>query len=191
MIKWSRSYTYHLRSAQQMAAPVMILCAVLCLGTQLCSMLCDPWAVAHQAPLFMGILQARILEWDAMPSCRGSFQSRDQTRSPELWANSLLTEAPGKPNGKYSTAHTHTYIYVLLLCLVTKLCPTLCDAMDCSPPGSSVHGILQARIFFPTQGLNLHFLHCRWIHYNWDTGNAHMYICILLKSYEVKYEYNL
>ena len=25
-------------------------------------------------------------------------------------------------------------------------CPTLCDTMDCSPPGSSVHGILQARI---------------------------------------------
>ena len=24
-------------------------------------------------------------------------------------------------------------------------CPTLCDPMDCSPPGSSVHGILQAR----------------------------------------------
>ena len=30
--------------------------------------------------------------------------------------------------------------------LVTQSCPTLCDPMDCSPPGSSVHGILQARI---------------------------------------------
>ena len=30
--------------------------------------------------------------------------------------------------------------------LVAQSCPTLCDAMDCSPPGSSVHGILQARI---------------------------------------------
>ena len=29
---------------------------------------------------------------------------------------------------------------------VTQSCPTLCDPMDCSPPGSSVHGILQARI---------------------------------------------
>ena len=29
---------------------------------------------------------------------------------------------------------------------VTELCLTLCDPMDCSPPGSSVHGILQARI---------------------------------------------
>ena len=27
-----------------------------------------------------------------------------------------------------------------------QLYPTLCDLMDCSPPGSSVHGILQVRI---------------------------------------------
>ena len=30
--------------------------------------------------------------------------------------------------------------------LVAQSCPTLCDPMDCSPPGFSVHGILQARI---------------------------------------------
>ena len=30
--------------------------------------------------------------------------------------------------------------------LVAQSCPTLCDPTDCSPPGSSVHGILQARI---------------------------------------------
>ena len=29
---------------------------------------------------------------------------------------------------------------------VAQSCPTLCDPMDCSPPGASVHGILQARI---------------------------------------------
>ena len=33
-----------------------------------------------------------------------------------------------------------------MLCLVAQLCLTLCDPMDCSPPGSSVHGIFQARI---------------------------------------------
>ena len=31
-------------------------------------------------------------------------------------------------------------------CSVTKLCPILSDPMDCSPPGSSIHGIFQARI---------------------------------------------
>ena len=41
-------------------------------------------------------------------------------------------------------------------CLLTKSCLTLCDPMDCSPPGSSVHGISQARILggllFPSPG---------------------------------------
>ena len=31
-------------------------------------------------------------------------------------------------------------------CLVAQSCPTLCDPVDCNPPGSSIHGILQARI---------------------------------------------
>ena len=39
-----------------------------------------PWTVAYQTPLSMGILQARILEWVAMPSSRGSSQLRDQTQ---------------------------------------------------------------------------------------------------------------
>ena len=34
----------------------------------------------------------------------------------------------------------------LYVCVSAQSCPTLCDPMNCSPPGSSVHGILQARI---------------------------------------------
>ena len=55
--------------------------------------------------------------------------------------------------------------------LVTPSCLTLSDPMDCSPPGSSVRGILQARTglgchsllqgIFPSQGLNLGLRHCR------------------------------
>ena len=41
-------------------------------------------------------------------------------------------------------------------CLVTESCPTLYDPTDCSPPGSSVHGTLRARILewvaFPSPG---------------------------------------
>ena len=33
-----------------------------------------------------------------------------------------------------------------VMCLVAQWCPTLCDTMDCSLPGSSIHGIFQARI---------------------------------------------
>ena len=32
------------------------------------------------------------------------------------------------------------------VCMRVQLCPTPCDSMDCSPPGSSVHGIFQIRI---------------------------------------------
>ena len=32
-----------------------------------------------------------------------------------------------------------------VLCLVTRACLSLCNSMDCSSPGSSVHGLLQAR----------------------------------------------
>ena len=39
-----------------------------------------PWTIACQAPLSMGILQARILEWVAMPSSRGFSQPRDRTQ---------------------------------------------------------------------------------------------------------------
>ena len=40
------------------------------------------------------------------------------------------------------------YLLELNFCSAKLLqsCPTLCDPMDCSPPGSSVHGILQARV---------------------------------------------
>ena len=37
-------------------------------------------------------------------------------------------------------------ILLLLLLLSLQLCPTLCDPIDSSPPGSSIPGILQARI---------------------------------------------
>ena len=64
--------------------------------------------------------------------------------------------------------------------------PTLCDSLNRSPPGSCVHGILQARILgwvamsssrgiFPTQWSTLYllrFLHCRWVLYRWATGDA-------------------
>ena len=43
-----------------------------------------PWTVALQASLSMGILQARILEWVAMPSSRGSSQPRGGTQVSQI-----------------------------------------------------------------------------------------------------------
>ena len=72
-------------------------------------------------------------------------------------------------------------------CSAIQLCPTLYDPMDCSPPGSSVHGIFLARILdwvaisssrrcsWPRDGTRVSFVSCigRWILYHWTTWEAH------------------
>ena len=112
------------------------------------------WTVAHQAPLVCGILHTRILEWVAIPfsicqlccCCIASVVSnsvrphrRQPTRLP------CPQDSPGKNTG--------VGCHFLLQCMkvkseseVTQSCPTLRDPMDCSPPGSSIHGIFQARV---------------------------------------------
>ena len=61
--------------------------------------------------------------------------------------------------------------------LFAQLCPTLCDSMDCSPLGSSIHGISQAKIlewvaipfsrgFSQLRGQTGGLLHCRQILYH-------------------------
>ena len=55
-----------------------------------------PWIVACQAPLSMGILQARILELVAMPFSRGCSHPGIKPRSHTLQADSLPSEQPGK-----------------------------------------------------------------------------------------------
>ena len=60
-------------------------------------LLATPWTVAHQAPLSMGILQARTLERVAIFFSRRSSQPRDWTHSPTLQVDFLLPEPPGKP----------------------------------------------------------------------------------------------
>ena len=46
---------------------------------------------------------------------------------------------------KTSVRYDPTPLRTKVKVLVAQSCPTLCNPMDCSPPGSSVHGILQAR----------------------------------------------
>ena len=69
------------------------------------------------------------------------------------------------------------FSWLLFACVVIQSCPTLSHPMDCSLPGSSLHGIFQARILewvaifllqgiFLTQGLNLGLLYYRQILYH-------------------------
>ena len=59
------------------------VCYQLAIGVCECSVVSEsfaiPCAVAHQAPLSMGLFQSRMLEWTAISSSRGSSQPRDQT----------------------------------------------------------------------------------------------------------------
>ena len=71
-----------------------------------CSVMSDsaiPWTVARQAPLSMGILQARIQEWVAMPSSKGPSQPRDQTQVSHI-AHGFFTIWASREalNNKYS-----------------------------------------------------------------------------------------
>ena len=72
---------------------------------------------------------------------------------------------------------SYSHSKVACVCICAQLCLTLCDSMNCSPSGASVHGISQARILkwvaisisgelFLTQGLNLRLLRCRQISYS-------------------------
>ena len=54
-----------------------------------------PWTIACQAPLSMGILQARTLEWVSMPSSRDLPNPGIKSRSPALQVDSLPSEPPG------------------------------------------------------------------------------------------------
>ena len=48
----------------------------------------------------------------------------------------------------FCLTHWTSYLHIspLCVCVCARLCPNLCNPMDCSLPGSSVYGILQARI---------------------------------------------
>ena len=59
-----------------------------------------------------------------------------------------------------------TYIQRARVCAkLLQLCLTLCNPVDCSPPGSSVHGILQARILewvaVPSSGDHIYITSCK------------------------------
>jgi len=62
--------------------------------------------------------------------------------NPELPVFSSLTHIPTLDNYKSVLSICESDCFVKVEVLVTQLLPTLCNPMDCSPMGSSVHGIL-------------------------------------------------
>ena len=94
-----------------------------------------PWTVAHQAPLSMGFSKQEYWSGLPFPSPGDLPHPGIEPRSPTLHTDSLPSEAPGNPLSVVNE-----------LCIKSlQLCLNLCDLMDYSPRGFSVHGILQAR----------------------------------------------
>ena len=103
-----------------------------------CVWLCDPMDCNLPGSSVHGILQARLLEWVAIPFSRESSWPRDWT------CVSYVSCIDGWV--LYHWRHLGSPAIGVKWSEVTQWCPTLCNPMDCSLPGSSVHGILQARI---------------------------------------------
>ena len=119
---------------------------------QLCA---TPKTAAHQAPPSLGF--SRQEHWSGLP-----FPSPLHENEKWKWSRSVVSDSPW-PHRKQHTRlprpwdspgkNTGVGCHFLLQCMkvkseseVAQLCPTLSNLMDCSLPGSSIHGIFQARV---------------------------------------------
>ena len=84
----------------------------------------DSLPLSHQGSLKVVLLKTCIQEEESFCNL-----PEEQQRKNGVW------------NSRCSRYPTESHV-----CFVSRSCPTLCDLMNCSPPGSSVHGISQARI---------------------------------------------
>ena len=82
-------------------------------------------------PVLRAPLRRSYLQDARKPERRSDLSRVTQEGSPERVLAAVLPRCPE---------------WLCCCCLVAQLCLTLCDPRDCSPPGSSVHGIVQARI---------------------------------------------
>ena len=103
------------------------------------------------------------------------------------WQHLCIFSECAKQNKTKNNWVTLGTVCLRTLCLLlkqgTQLCPTLCNLMDCSPPGSSVHEIFQARILewvaipfsrgssWPRDWTHVSWVG-RWILYPWATQEA-------------------
>ena len=106
-------------------------------------------------------------------------QHRVQSLQKQM-ANALLVQLLSDALGKCQFVVDTFKMSVCLLAKSFQSCPTLCDPMDCNPPGSSVHGILQLRIlewvampssrgsFWPRDRTHISYISCigRWVLYH-------------------------
>ena len=94
-----------------------------------------PWTVAHQAPPSMEF--SRPEYWNGLP-----FPSPGDLPDPGIEPRSPALQMDSLPQSHLG----HPQLFLESESEVSPSCLTLCDPMDCSLPGSSIHGIFQARV---------------------------------------------
>ena len=131
-----------------------------------------PWTAAYQAPPPMGFFQARVLEWGAIAFSEICGLKQQKFIILQFWRPKVQNDLSGyiRDWRSVSTTSLHVKAPIPYVSVCAQSCLTLCDPIDCSPPGSSVHGVFQARILewveesllqgiLPTQGSIPHLLH--------------------------------
>ena len=111
-----------------------------------------------------GIFKARVLEWGAIAfsksglktpiQCQFSLElarcSNSISHSNKLYFPLILSPVwkffPNPGTEPRSAALQTDSLPSEPLCLVAQSCPTLCDPVNCSLPGFSIHGIFKARV---------------------------------------------
>ena len=133
---------------------------MLCVVAQLCSTLCNPMDCSPPGSSVHGILQARTLEWVAVPSSTDLLNPRIEPRSPTLQADSLLSEPLRKPKntgvgslsllqGIFLTQESNlAFLHCrwILYHMSRQVSPLSTVLQSNSVLDYTVHGILQARV---------------------------------------------
>ena len=88
-----QTYSYLKIRVSEVRPPLLVCCLCAVLSCCYVRLFANPRTVARLIPLSTEILQARILEWVAMPSSRGSSQPRDHLLS--TYCKPLLSNVPG------------------------------------------------------------------------------------------------
>ena len=110
------------------------------------------WTVVFHARLSMGFCRQEY--WSGLPcpppgDLTNPGMELTSLRSPALAGRFFTASAIWKAQKLWKSFHQLYHSVIYMQCMPAKSlqsCLTFCNHMDCSPPGSSVHGILQKRI---------------------------------------------
>ena len=109
---------------------------------------CDPWSGNYNKISHATRCSQKIFTYiDVAACCEVTSVMSDSVR-PHRWHPTRLPHPWDSP-GKNTGVGCHFLLQRMKVkseSKVAQLCPTLSDPMDCSPPGSSIHGIFQARV---------------------------------------------